>query len=194
MRIVAGLDTETTGLAFADGHRFVEVGVISCDLDTGKLLSSYVQRIDPQRPIDPKAQAVHGISYAELAGQPLWEQVAPQFHAQLARAQLLVAHNGVGFDIPFITHEFARVGLPMPNVPVVDTMLEGRWATPFGKLPNLNELCFATGTPYDPNLAHGAAYDIAVMLSAFFKARRKGFFRAPAVDDVPVPVHYGVAA
>lgn len=193
MRIASGLDIETTGLSFADGHRIIEVGVINCDLDSGKMLSHYVQRINPQRPIDPKAQEVHGISYEMLANEPPWEQVAPTFHAHLAHAQLLVAHNGAGFDIPFITHEFARVGLPMPAKPLVDTMLEGRWATPLGKLPNLGELCFACSVPYDPSKAHGAAYDIAVMMAAFFKARRKGFFTVPALDAAAA-VNYGVAA
>lgn len=194
MRLVSGIDIETTGLSFADGHRIIEVGVLNCDLDTGRLMSSYVQRINPQRPIDPKAQEVHGISYEMLANEPLWEQVAPNFHAHLAHAHCYVAHNGKGFDMPFIAHELSRVGLSLPEKPLVDTMLDGRWATPFGKLPNLGELCFATGTPYDPNKAHGAAYDIAVMLAAFFKARRKGFFKIAGIDDAPAAIHYEAAA
>ncbi|CAD6562657.1 ribonuclease H-like domain-containing protein [Paraburkholderia sabiae] len=52
----------------------------------------------------------------------------------LSKTQHLVAHNGNGFDFPFITREFQRIGVPVPTFGPIDAMQEARWATPLGKL------------------------------------------------------------
>jgi DNA polymerase III subunit epsilon len=66
--------------------------------------------------------------------------------------------------------------MAMPKLELIGAMEEARWATLFGQLPNLGELCFACGVPYDPSLAHAPEYDIRVNMEAFFKACRWGFF------------------
>lgn len=179
MTILCGLDLETTGLDWLTGHKIVECAAVLYDLETEKYLGKYVQRINPCRPIDPKAQAVHKISFEELALEPLWAVVAPKLHAVLSKCDAVVAHNGRGFDVPFLAHEFKAVGLSMPNClhHCVDTMVDGRWSTPMGKLPNLKEFCFATDTPYDPDAAHSADYDTTVLMQSFFAARRWGYFQ-----------------
>jgi DNA polymerase-3 subunit epsilon len=177
MQIVVGIDIETTGLKQTDGHRMVEFGAILYDLDTKKFLGKYVQRINPQRPIDPKAQAVHGISFEDVANMPTLEEVAPMIVRVLNSGNLHVAHNGKDFDMPFIRNELIRIGVDLEHRPLVDTMRQGKWATAMGKNPNLGELCFATGTNYDTSLAHGAEYDIEVMMQSFFVGHDKGFFK-----------------
>jgi len=176
MPLIAGLDIETTGLDYEKGHRIIEVAASLFDLDSELLLGKFTQRINPQRSIDPGAQAVHGISFDDVAGCPLWETVGPKVSALMRKCDLIVAHNGEGFDLPFVAHELMRIGAPVPNVKVFDTMLQGRWATPLGKLPNLRELCFACGVEYDTEKAHAADYDVSVMMRAFFVGKRKGFF------------------
>lgn len=187
-RIAAGFDTETTGLKQEEGHRIIEVAMVLRDLDTGDKLGKFVQRINPQRPIDPAAQEVHGISYDELVGCPTWEEVAPKLGALMQRTPYIVAHNGEGFDMPFVFREFLRVGVPLPQVAVVDTMLQGRWATPDGSVPNLGALCFACGVPYDKEQAHGAEYDVEVMLDCFFRQLPRGFFTLPEKHFVLPPL------
>lgn len=177
MKIAVGFDIETTGLSQVDGHRIVEFAALMYDLDTGKYLAKLVERVNPERPIDPKAQAVHGISFEELVSCPTWEFVAPKLVRVLEKADVIVAHNGIGFDMPFLNGELFRIGLPMINTHCVDTMTESRWSTCYGKYPNLGELCFATGTLYEPEKAHSASYDVEVMMECFFKARKKGFFK-----------------
>lgn len=178
-RLVAGFDIETTGLEQAEGHRIIEVALAVHDLDTGARVGQYVTRVNPQRGIDPKAQEVHGISFEELAHEPTWEAVAPKVHAVLARCQYMVAHNGEEFDAPFLAGELLRVGLAMPELAVVDTMLQARWATADGSLPNLGALCFACGVPYDKSKAHAALYDVETMMACFFGQFRRGFFQLP---------------
>lgn len=170
--IVTGIDIETTGLSAERGHRIIEIACTLHDYSTGKILGKWEQRINPKRTIDPKAQAVHGISLEDLAEEPTWEEVAPKLIKLIKRTDLLVAHNGDGFDLPFILHETDRIGLELPDVATFDTMLEGTWATPDGKNPKLKELAEALGYVYDEKKAHSALYDVILMMQCFFKARR----------------------
>lgn len=182
--IIGGLDIETTGLDQEKGHRIIEFATLLYLYDEGSGTvtprGKFVQRINPQRAIDPAAQAVHGISFEDVAHCPTWEEVAPKALKVMSACNLIVAHNGNGFDLPFIAAELLRVGQPIPDVQAVDTMLQGRWATPMGKLPNLGEFCFATGVDYDKEKAHAAEYDVSVMMEGFFVALRKGFIQFPA--------------
>ena len=177
--LIAGLDIETTGLSQVDGHLIIEVAVKVYELESCAVKGQYTMRINPQRGIDAKAQEVHGISYDMLVGKPLWEDVAPKLSKLLSHCQYVVAHNGEGFDLPFIWGEFLRVGVSPPEVRVLDTMLNARWATPDGSVPRLSALCFACGVPYDEARAHGAAYDVDVMMACVFSQIDRGFFQLP---------------
>lgn len=176
---ITGLDTETTGLKQEEGHRIIEIAMLTYRYATREVVDKLVLRINPERPIDPGAQAVHGISFGELVDCPTWKDVAEQVSAFMARSDVLVAHNA-GFDMPFIVNELLRVGVDVPDVEVFDT-LDARWATPLGKKPNLGELCFALDVPYDKSEAHAAEYDVAVMMQSFFKGVDLGFFKLDKV-------------
>lgn len=179
-KLIAGLDTETTGLEIGD-HRIIEV-YIGLWREDGTKIFAYEQRIDPERAIAVDAQRVHGISSADLIGKPTWSQVAPSIHKVLSKATHFVAHNGATFDGPFLDYELKRASLALPERPLVDTMLDGIWATPDGKKPSLQELCFAMNEEYDPALAHAAAYDVDRMMAAFFKGYKQGWFSLPEVE------------
>lgn len=180
MKII-GLDTETTGLDFREkAHRIIEIAMLTYDLDSKTLLDRYVQRINPERAIDPGAQAVHGITFSDLVSEPKWEDVAQEIADRLSTADLLVVQN-MGFDGPFIAHELQRVGVAVPDVGGFCTKENGRWACADGKQPKLGELCFALGVDYDPAEAHSAEYDVKVMMDCFFRAYERGFFLLPDV-------------
>jgi DNA polymerase-3 subunit epsilon len=178
--LICGSDTETTGLLGKDGtpgdHRIIEVYAGLWDTKTRKQVDELFLRINPQRSIDVKAQQVHKISLADLAGCPIWKGVAEQVRDFHEEGDLVIGHNWDGFDAPFIDGELLRVGLPKLTKPTFDTMLKGRWATPMGTVPNLGALCFACGVPYDPAQAHAAGYDVRVMMQAFFNGLDWGFF------------------
>lgn len=178
--IGCGVDIESTGLDWTKGHRIIEIAIIVYNLTTQAEMGRYVQRINPERPIDPKAQEVHGISFDDVAHCPTWDEVGPKVSKLLSRIPVAVAHNGEGFDIPFINSELARIGQPVFAGQLVDTLLQGRWATPNGKIPNLGELCFACGVDYDPTAAHAADYDVERMMACYFAVAPKGFFTIPA--------------
>lgn len=180
MRLIVGTDTETTGFAPGD-HRIVEAYVGVYDLDTRTKLTEYFQRINPERSMPADAQRVHGISIADLAGEPNWSIVAPNFAKALNSGLAIVAHNGEDFDMPFINYEMARIGLPKIERPLIDTMKQARWATPIGKSPSLGELAFACEVEYDATKAHAANYDVDVMMACFFRGLEWGFFELPEI-------------
>lgn len=178
MTPITCLDTETTGVNQAKGDKIIEIALLTYDLDTFSLTNRYVQRIDPDRPIDPSAQAVHGISYEMLMGCPKWEDVVDDVHRIISNSKCLVAHN-FGFDGPFIAGELLRVGKTVPTINSFCTMENGRWATFNGKSPKLSELCFALGVDYDPSAAHAADYDTEILAECLFKGMDRGFYKLP---------------
>lgn len=181
--LIAGSDLETTGLEIGD-HRIIEAYVGLWDSDTRKLVRETNLRINPQRSIMPAAQAVHRISIQDLQGCPIWDRsVAGLVREAIEAADFAVAHNGEGFDLPFLNYEFKRVGVPELEVPMFDTMLSARWATPQGKVPNLGELCFSCGVEYDPSKAHAAEYDVQKMMDCFFRGLDWGFYTLPAISN-----------
>ena len=77
MRLWCGLDLETTGLLESKDsqpHKIIEIALLIYDADTQKQVGSFERRFNPSRPIDAKAQEVHGISFAELAHLPKLEE------------------------------------------------------------------------------------------------------------------------
>ena len=172
-----GFDTETTGLKAMDGDKIVEIAFLKYDLFTGAKLGEYVRRINPEREIDPKAFAVHGISYAMVSGCPVFKDLAHEIRDQFASVDFVIAHN-IEFDAQFLAVEFNAAGVVLPAVPSIDTM-DARWATFNGKSPNLGELCFSLGIPYDTKKAHGAEYDVEVMSQAFIEGYKRGFYTLP---------------
>jgi DNA polymerase-3 subunit epsilon len=182
---ISGLDLETTGFEAPEGHRIVEVAILTYEFPSRRLVDTYVQRIDPDRNIPAAAQAVHGIAYADLVGKPKWEDVAPTVKAKLDACSLVVAHNAQ-FDGPFLGHELLRVGLDLPDADFFCTMEGARWATPNGKTPRLEELCFALNVPFNPSMAHSAEYDVAKMMEAFFEGLRRGFYEVPALSPAAI--------
>lgn len=179
----AGLDIETTGVPHGD-HRIIEIGIGLWRPTDPKPALWFETRIDPQRSIAAEAQRVHGISSADLIGKPTWDVVAPKVQAIMNKATQYIWHNGDEFDGPFIEYEMKRVGLMMPKRPSTDTMAKALWATPDGKKPKLGELCFACGVPYDKAQAHGARYDVEIMMDCLFKGIAWGFFPRPEYQAV----------
>ena len=108
---VVVFDTETTGLSPRYGHRIIEVGAVK--LSGGTIVDEFHSLIDAGVPIDPRAQAVHGISRAMLRGQPQPEEVFSDFHHFIGRS-LLVAHNA-SFDLRFLHAEFGLLGFGLSN-------------------------------------------------------------------------------
>lgn len=157
-------DTETTGLDWRD-DRVIELGGIELvnRFPTGRSFHRY---INPQgREINAEAQAVHGISMADLADKPTFADIAEEFLAFIEGAHL-VAHNA-GFDTAFINAELARLGQPaVDQAKVVDTLAIAKRKHPMG--PNsLDALCRRYGIDNGRRTKHGALLDSELLAEVY---------------------------
>ena len=92
------LDFETTGLQ--PGYRPVEIAWLEFD-SLYKVSQSVTSLIDPQIPIEPGAQKVHGISSEMLTGMPTLEEFLQGEHAdKFADEHVLVVAHNAAFDLP----------------------------------------------------------------------------------------------
>lgn len=159
-------DTETTGLDSRD-DRIIELGGIELlnRFPTGRVFHKF---INPQgRAIHPDAQAVHGISAADLADKPGFHEIAEEFLTFIEGARL-VAHNA-GFDIGFLNVEFGRVGHPVIEPDrVIDTLALARRKHPMG--PNsLDALCRRYGIDNTHRTKHGALLDSELLAEVYIE-------------------------
>ena len=85
------LDTETTGLEPAEGHRIIEIGCVEL-LNRRLSGSRYHQYLQPDRDIEAGAIEVHGIKNEFLKDKPRFADVAGEFLDFIKGAELII-HN-----------------------------------------------------------------------------------------------------
>lgn len=142
------LDTETTGMnqlgAHYEGHCIIEIGAVELinRRYTGNNFHIYIK---PDRPVDPDAIKVHGITDEMLADKPEFKEVAQDFLDYINGAELLI-HNAP-FDVGFMDYEFRKLNLNVKTDDiclVTDTLQMARQMYP-GKRNNLDALCDRLG-------------------------------------------------
>ena len=100
------LDTETTGLEPAAGHRVIEIGCVEL-VNRRPTQNRFHRYINPEREVDRGALEVHGIENEFLATQPKFAEVAREF-IEFVKGAELVIHNA-DFDVEFLNHELKRL-------------------------------------------------------------------------------------
>lgn len=158
------LDTETTGLSPDDGHRLVEVAAIEMveRVATGRHFHAWV---NPERPMPPEAEAVHGLTDAFLADKPRFAEIADALLAFLGDSPL-VAHNA-GFDARFLAFELERAGAaPPPASRWIDTLEIARRRFP-GAKHSLDALCSRFGIDLAARGLHGALVDARLLADVY---------------------------
>lgn len=161
------LDTETTGLDPAQGHRIIEIGCV--ELENRKLTGKHFQRyLNPDREIDAAAIEVHGITSQFLADKPRFEQVEAEFLDFVNGAELII-HNAP-FDIGFLDHELKRSGQQGKTMAamcsVLDSLLLAREKHP-GQRNNLDALCKRYDVDNTQRQLHGALLDAEILADVY---------------------------
>jgi DNA polymerase-3 subunit epsilon len=114
------LDVETTGL-FPIMHRLVEIGAVRFRLD-GWELATFQQLIDPEIPIPPEVQQVHGITDAMERRKPTIEHVLPPFIEFLGESDTILLAHHAPFDLSFLAMALTRLGIAYPLHSLFDTL------------------------------------------------------------------------
>lgn len=161
------LDTETTGLEPAQGHRIIEIGCV--ELVNRRITERrYHQYINPEREIDAGAAEVHGITLDDLRERPVFREIAEEF-IDFIRGAELVIHNAP-FDVGFLDAEFAKLGEAWGETvdycSVYDTLKLAREMHP-GQRNSLDALCRRYEIDNAHRELHGALLDAELLAETF---------------------------
>ncbi|HUC12592.1 MAG TPA: DNA polymerase III subunit epsilon [Stellaceae bacterium] len=173
------LDTETTGLDPAAGHRIVEIACVELlhHIPSGRDFHRYV---NPGRDIPADAHAVHGLSEEFLATHPPFEAIADEL-LEFIGSDPLVIHNAE-FDIAFLNTELVRLGRPMLSPTHIDTLTMARQRFP-GAPASLDALCRKFDIDNSGRTSHGARIDCDLLAAVYLEligGRQPGLdFAAP---------------
>lgn len=153
------LDTETTGLEVAKGHRVTEIGCIEL-VDRRKTGRRFHRYLNPGRELDAGAVEVTGLTSEFLADKPPFSAVAAEFLDFVAGAELII-HNAV-FDVGFLDQELALCSAPVRRLAdcatITDTLALARERYP-GKRNSLDALCSRLDIDNRHRTLHGALLD-----------------------------------
>lgn len=182
-------DTETTGLDPLNGDRVIEIAALELinDLPTGRHFHAL---IDPQRDIPPEASRVHGFTAADLAGKPLFADIAAELLAFLGEGRM-IAHNAP-FDFGFLDMELGRAGYPpLGRERMVDTLALAK--TRFPGMPNsLDALCRRFSIDLSARTTHNALLDCRLLGEVYVEltgGRQRGLSLAAQDTRGPVSVY-----
>jgi DNA polymerase-3 subunit epsilon len=159
------LDTETTGLDPAAGHRIVEIACVELmnHVATGRVFHSLV---DPEREVTAEAFEVHGISTESVKGKPKFGDIAGEF-LDFVAGDPLVIHNAE-FDLGFVNAELRRCGRPALDLPCIDTVLLARKRFP-GSPASLDALCRRFAIDLSERQKHGARLDAELLAAVYLE-------------------------
>ena len=132
------LDTETTGLSVAKGHRIVEIGCIELknQIPTSNTFHCY---LNPQRKVSEDALKVHGYTDEFLSNKKKFKDVVDDF-LNFIKNKKLVIHNAE-FDISHLNNELKLIGrTTIKKENVIDTLDIAREKFP-GSQISLDALC-----------------------------------------------------
>lgn len=165
------LDTETTGLDPALGHRVIEIAAVEI-VNRRFTDRHYHQYVDPEREIDTGALEVHGITVEFLADKPKFREVAADMIGFIEGAELII-HNAP-FDVAFLDRELGLVGLqPLANYcpQITDTLKMAKGLHP-GKRNSLDALCERYQIDNSARSLHGALLDARLLAEVYLAMTR----------------------
>ncbi len=161
------LDTETTGLSPAEGHKIIEIGCIEL-VNRRFTGNKFHQYINPSREIDADAIAVHGITNEYLRDKPAFAVIANAFIDFVKDAELII-HNAP-FDTGFLNHELASTKQGWKPITtychVIDTLVMARQLH-VGQRNGLDALCKRYSVDNSQREYHGALLDAHLLAQVY---------------------------
>ncbi len=157
------LDTETTGISTAEGHRIVEIGCIELDdlIPTKKKFHYY---LNPERKVSEKALEIHGYTDEFLADKNKFSEIVKEFLAFIKDKRLII-HNAE-FDLSHLNNELNLLGLNKIENDVVDTLVLARDKFP-GSSVSLDALCKRFRIDNSKRTKHTALIDCSLLSKVY---------------------------
>ena len=165
------LDTETTGLSVAAGHRIIEIAAIEVDNRT-VTTNVFQVYVNPQRAVDPGAFEVHGLSDEFLEDKPTFDLVVEDLLA-FVKGSNVVMHNA-SFDIGFLNMELDKLGMGVFGdycEEVIDSLTMARRLHP-GRRNSLDALCERYAIDRSSRTLHGALIDTQLLAEVYLAMTR----------------------
>lgn len=153
-------DFETTGLSLVY-DRPTELGAVK--IVDGQITECFSTLIDPRREIPEEVVIKTGITNDMVKGQPLFEDVIPDFYKFTENCGL-VCHN-IAFDFPILIKGGNRCGYAFGDRKTYDTMALAPLALPGIQKLSLDKILEGLGLVNDS--AHRAWADAAATAKAF---------------------------
>lgn len=125
--VYTAFDTETTGLQPSNGDEIIQIGALRVADGHVCADEAFEALIDPQRPINPESEKIHGISDEHVRGKPTINQVLPAFY-DFCEGSVLLGHN-LAFDMRFLQMKEVSCRVVFRQ-PVIDTLLLSAVAYP----------------------------------------------------------------
>ena len=149
------IDTETSGLAPAEGTGVCDLAIACVDEDFG-VYWKIESLIDPECIISPGAMGVHHITQEMVADKPTLGEFMREHKYPFDDADVFIGHS-VNFDLRFV-----RDYLP-ENFQVIDTLKLSRIVWPEAESHKLQTLSYTFGL--DAGSAHRAMGDVITTIS-----------------------------
>ena len=156
-------DIETTGLSYAYGNQIIEIA--GQKIVDGKVIEEFHELINPTVAVEDGAYGVHGLSNLFLAENGKDANEILSNFCKFAEGSILVGHNILTFDIPFLNNELKRLNIDIVNNLLVDTLVMARKLLPM--LPNHKLTTVASHFKIDPSGAHRAMVDVEMNKKVF---------------------------
>lgn len=161
------MDTETTGLDPAEGHRIIEIGCVEL-VDRRGTERRFHHYLCPDRTIDAGALEVHGITLERLKDSPRFGDIADAFLAFIEGAEVII-HNAP-FDVAFLNRELGMLGPGRGRLEdhctVIDTLALARELHP-GQKNSLDALCRRYQVDNTGRSLHGALLDAEILAEVY---------------------------
>jgi len=179
------LDTETTGLSAAKGHRIIEIGAVEI-IDRRLTGNDYQTYLNPERKIDPGSINIHGITNEFISDKPLFKEILKDLLSYISDSEIIM-HNAP-FDTSFLDNEFSLAGMQKKLVDlcsIQDSLVIAREMHP-GKRNSLDALCTRYEVDTSSRDLHGALIDAKLLAHVYLlmTGGQVGFFsEKQAADD-----------
>ena len=157
------LDTETTGISVAEGHRVVEIGCVELDnlIPTKKKFHCY---LNPERKVSEQALKVHGYSDEFLSKQKKFSEISKEF-LEFIKNKRFIIHNAE-FDLAHLNHELQLIRKEKIDNEIVDTLNLAREKFP-GSQVSLDALCKRFRIDNSRRVTHTALIDCDLLTKVY---------------------------